>query len=153
MAAQKAEAPVTPEAPERKAATLAEIKAAFGSRPAFVIEQLEAGATMGEARVAFLQLELEEERAKTAELSAKVEEISSQPLARGKASGVDPTKLASGGSEELDGDADFLGRAREMAEQDGTTVTAAMQRLAKQNPQLHEAYRAKCSSMRAKKGA
>lgn len=63
-----------PAAPEKVKATLAELKAEYGSRPDFVVEQLESGATLLEAKTAWQAKELAETKAEAERLRSELAE-------------------------------------------------------------------------------
>lgn len=61
-----------------RVASLAELKSKYGARPEFVLQQLEANATIDQAEVAFLRLELAEQKAAAEKLQAEREQAEAE---------------------------------------------------------------------------
>lgn len=153
MADQDKNTDTTTQAPPApKAATLAELKATYPDRPAFVLEQLEAGATVEQARAAFDQVQLREARAEAEALKAELAEArASKPAASAipaAPSGSAPLATAGDqdeGDEEPSGD--FVAQAKQLkASGKFGSYREAARHLAKTNPDLHATYVQACKS-------
>ena len=106
-----------------KAASLADLKAKFGTRPAFVIDQLEQGATIDQAEVAFLKLE-------NSELKAQAEEKD-----KSAASGTDSVGFS--GSEP---EGNFEDLVNAYQKENKCSYGEAMKAMGEQNPELADKY-------------
>lgn len=141
-----------PEAPARKLATIGELKAEFAGRPEFVLEQLEKGVTIEEARSAFQKLRIEELEKENASLKAKASEpapattpASSTPP---KPAGVPPVPFAGNGAG-VDVSGDFMELARTYRDEHfpkfaGTRhggMREALSACAKSHPEAYAAWR------------
>jgi len=98
---------------------LADLKSAFPKDLAFAVEQFEAGASVTEAKAAFADI-----------LQKRLDEKESQG----------PEPLNSGDSAS-DGGANFLSLGRQMAKDEKIPLGAAFKKLAKEQPDLHAAYK------------
>lgn len=128
---QTQEAPEVVEAPAPAAqapASLAELREAFPNDPAFVLEQLDAGATIQQATEESLRRELARAREELDEARAR---------AQGPAT-TDPIAFDAPAAEAGGGDFHELAKAR--AEELGITYTQAAKALASENPSLHRAW-------------
>jgi len=118
---------------------LAALKAAFPEDLAFAVEQYEAGATVQEAQAAYagvLAGKLKASKEENAELAGKLKEAATAPA---DASGVEPIGFEN--SEAGEG-GDFLKAAIALSKEKGITKTAAMQKLASENPEMFAAWKA-----------
>ena len=116
-----------------KSASLAELRAEFGARPSFVLDQFEAKATLEQARTAHLKIERDELAAEVAALkAAKAAPAPAQPK---KASG--PAPVPSGPAADSGEPEDFVARARAYAAAKGVSMKAAMSAVAKADPNAH----------------
>jgi len=108
---------------------LAELKGAFPNDLEFAIEQFEAGASLIEAKAAFadvLQKKLDEKE--------KEEEKE-----KGKEAGADPLKSVDSAGE---GDGDnFVTLGKKMAKEEKIPLGQAYKKLAREQPELHKAYK------------
>jgi len=98
---------------------LADLKSAFPKDLAFAVEQFEAGASVTEAKAAFADV-----------LQKRLDEKESQ--------GPEPIKSGDSAS---DGGAGFLTLGRQMAKDEKIPLGAAFKKLAKEQPDLHAAYK------------
>lgn len=98
---------------------LSDLKSAFPKDLAFAVEQFEAGASVTEAKAAFADV-----------LQKRLDEKEVQ--------GPDPLKSGDSAS---DGGANFLSLGRQMAKDEKIPLGAAFKKLAKEQPDLHAAYK------------
>lgn len=153
--------PHGPDGPSRKEivmaeiATVQELKAEFGDNPEFVIEQLEAQATLEAARAQYkdvqiaelreslelAQNEMEAANEELAELAAKAKaEADAEAKTKAPAAPQPDAAVAFGGSPEAS--ADFMAAARERQRADGlATLTQAMSLVTREQPELYRRYR------------
>jgi len=130
-------------ADERK--RLADLEAAFPGETAFVLAQFKGGATPDQARSAYGEVlagklaarekELAAVQAELAALRSQAEEAKTRragPEARGAAPVPHGAPAAAA--------RDFLETGREIAREEGISLTAAMRRLAREQPELHRAF-------------
>lgn len=126
--------PSTGNTPAPVPATAAQLKAEFGADPAFCFAQIEAGATLEQARAAFAaksSATIGELTGKVAELSAKVEELTKR---RTGGVPVSSTVTATGDNADVQGSRtaeEFVAAAKAMAEAQKIRPLAAVARLAK----------------------
>jgi signal peptide peptidase SppA len=120
--------------PAKKAATIADLKAEFGQRPQFVLEQLEIGASIEEARTAHLKVERDELVAENAKLKAAASAPAKPAPAPSKAVPSGPAADVS------DEPTDFVAAAREYAAAHKTTMRKAMSAIAARDPDGHREY-------------
>jgi len=118
---------------------LSELRTAFADDPAFAMQAFEKGQTVVEAKADYcdalreqLAAAVKERDDLTARLEKKEEKTQSQ------ADGKPP--VATDSSDTAATGDDFLCRARELAKTEGISVTLAMRKLARQQPELHQAY-------------
>ncbi|MEE9602469.1 MAG: S49 family peptidase [Thermoguttaceae bacterium] len=64
----------------------------------------------------------------------------------GQAAAEGAEALATGGSDDAEAGGDFIAEARELADAKGISMTAAMQRLNRQKPELHTTFMQKCEA-------
>lgn len=107
---------------------LADLKAAFPEDLAYAVTAFEKGQNVNEARADYCDV-----------LKAKLAEKDKQTPNPQKATGAAP--LPTGESESPDGNVNFLEAARALAAEKNISVTAAMKKLRRQNPQLHEDFK------------
>jgi protease-4 len=115
---------------------LAGLKVEFAEEPDFVLEQYSKGATVEAAKAAYsdvLKTRLEETEKEKAELEKK---LAGKAVEEG-AEGVDSQGTIAGG-----GETDFVKAAVALAEEKGITKTAAMQKLAADDPEMFAAWKA-----------
>lgn len=119
-----------------KGATLAELKVAFPNDAAFVLKQLEAGATLDAAKGAWAEV-------LQARLDAKEQELADEKARNKKQPGVDPFltngKGADGGGFD-DPKAEFTRLKAERMEKFKEDPLRAGAEVARRNPELHRAY-------------
>lgn len=143
-------------------ATLAELKSAFGDRPDFVLEQLEAGATLEQAKTRYLEVMLAEAKQSQAEteaaLSQAFEELEQAKKAAEKAAPAPAPVAAPKGEKPLaagdvedEGPRDFLAEAKARATELGISNTEAMRRLAREDNAGHRAWVANNRHAKARK--
>lgn len=113
---------------------LGELKAAFPKHLEFAVEQFEKGATVEQAKVAFVDVLAAENIRKDAEIATLKEAA--------KAAGGETTKgVEHGGEGSAATVADFIGEAKKlMGERKLPSLKAAMSALAKEKPELHAAF-------------
>lgn len=106
-------------------ARMGQLKAEFPDDPEFALKAFADGLTVDEAKAAYCDV-----------LREKIKE---QPAVQKETKGEGSAPIP---SSDTDGQAggDFMAEAREMAEKKKITVTAAMKRLRRKNPALHEAF-------------
>lgn len=116
------------------------IQNAFPGEPEFVAEQIKSGAGLEKAKAAFCDVLTAR---KTAEEQAKAESEKkamddAKAAAEKKAAGAPPvtTSGASGSATTPD----FMAAARELAAEKKISMTAAMTKISKEQPELHQAY-------------
>lgn len=115
---------------------LAGLKAEFAEEPDFILEQYSKGATVEAAKAAYsdvLKTRLEETEKEKAELEKKL----AGKTAEEGAEGVDSQESVAEG-----GETDFVKAAIALAEEKGITKTAAMQKLAAENPEMFDTWKA-----------
>jgi signal peptide peptidase SppA len=115
---------------ERK--RVADIKAAFTKDTAFALEQIEKGVSVLEAKAAYA------EKLEAKNTVLETEKADLQKKVDAKSSGVEP--VIGSGEGDAGGKADFLATARQLAKDEKISKTAAMQKLAKEQPELYESY-------------
>jgi len=123
---------------------LAALKAEFPEDLAFAIEQYEAGATVQEAKASYagvLREKLKASEKEKTELAEKLK-VATTPLQG--ASGAEPV----GFGESTEGETDFVKAAIALSQEKGITKTAAMRQLAKENPEMHLAWKASLNKVR-----
>lgn len=111
---------------------LSELRAYFKDDPDYAMAAFEKGQTLLEAKADYcdvLRSRLSAAEKDLAELKSAAEKETVQ--------GVDAIDTET--SDGVEG-RDFLTEARELAKRDGTTVTVAMKKLARQEPELHAAF-------------
>lgn len=143
----------TKEAP----ATIDQLSEAYPKHPAFVIEQIKAGATLSGAKLAFLELENQELKADKQKLSeqlASKEQKGAEIKGRAKPiefsrGGQDPLDFAGEGNQASEGD--FMEEARQLSKEKNIGITAAMSQLSREKPELHEAFVAKAQTQKQKR--
>lgn len=121
---------VRKEANNEEKKRLEALEAAFGDDTQFVLEQFKAGSSIEQAKAAYCDV-LTERLTKAEE---KIEELQKKIKA---ADGASPIISAGEG----DSDSSFIETARQLARDEKITVTEAMKRVKKDNPELYEAYR------------
>jgi signal peptide peptidase SppA len=145
-----APAPIAPTTPVVVVATLAQLKSEFGSKPQFVLEQLEKNATLEQARGAFASLRIKELEDELAAKSKALEEaVATAPLPARPPKPAANTPAVSTGAPPLPrsadpsaaGGRDFMSTARELAKSDGIKLVEAMSRVASSQPELYAAFR------------
>lgn len=104
---------------------LSAMKTAFPKDLAFALEQYEAGATVEQAKAKYCDVLMAKQPEKKAAVTA-----GAAPIAAGGEGG------------ETQGD--FMEQAKAISIAEKTTMTAAMQKLARENPQLHADFVEKC---------
>lgn len=119
------------QAEERK--RLTDLKAAFPDDLSFATAAFEKGSTIAEAKAEYC--DVLRERLKT---QAKA------PAVPASAAGAPP--LAQDGSDAGNSQGDFLEQAEALAAEKKISMTAAMKQLRRRQPQLHEAFKARCES-------
>jgi len=119
---------VKKQANENGKVRLSALQAAFPDEPKFAIEQFAAGATVESAKAAFCDVLA----ARNAELKLKNTE-----LEKGTSSGANP--VAAGG-EGGSGAGGFMEMAKTYAEENKCSMTIAMQKVKKGNPQVFNTY-------------
>ena len=122
---------------------LTDLKAAFPNDLSFAMAQFEKGATVTEAKAEYsevLQTKLDaSEKAKTEAAAAAL-----------KKKTEDAEALENGGEAGAGSGSDFMTEARALAKEEKIGITAAMQQLAKSNPDLHASYMDKCGEKKVK---
>jgi len=108
---------------ERK--RLSELKAAFPKDLEFAIEQFEAGASIIEAKAAYVPV-----------LQKKIDEKEKE---KEESSGTDP--LQSGDSANAGGGENFVALGKKMAKEEKIPLGQAYKKLAREKPELHAAYK------------
>jgi signal peptide peptidase SppA len=148
------EEPVIPPAPAApKAATIAELKAAFPGESDFVLAQAEKNAPMADAKAAFADVVIERNKALKAENEAlKAKAAAPAPVAPRKdvaadTAGVVPLEQADPGSGAAPKE-DFLTKAKALAESKKIPLFQACSELARKEPELHAAYVEHCRTNR-----
>lgn len=114
---------------------MAELQAAFPDDIAFATDQFIKGHSVAEAKAEYCDVLREKLKTKTAEHSTQHAEqatTGSPPIA------TDDTDAGTEG--------DFMAEARELAEEKKISVTAAMKKLARSKPELHQAFLGQCQS-------
>lgn len=114
------------------------LTAAFPDDPQFVLEQFKASASVEQAKAAYCDI-LAERLTKAEE---KIEELQEKIKAEASASPI----ISAG---EGDSDSSFIETARQLAKDEKITVTEAMKRVKKDNPELYEAYRSQAQQTAA----
>ena len=148
--AQAPGASQTPQAPAAPvAATIDELSSLYSERPAFVLEQLKAKATLVQAEGAFLRLELKESKA--AATAAEARAVSAEAKAKtAAAKGSDdaiPFRDDDDNGASASGHGDFLFQAKAIAKAKGISKTAAMKQLARDEPELHASFKDHCRTL------
>lgn len=133
------------------------IKATYPEDQAFALEQIEAGASVSEAAVAYVPYLQEKTRREKDELEARIkarqEEDAKAAAATANAKpapsrpAAEPVPYGSAGG---DAPLDFCEQAKAYAKEHGTTIRAAMSYLSRTKPELHQAYLAEASKQRVK---
>jgi signal peptide peptidase SppA len=132
--ALKAEGAETALTADRK--RLADLKAAFPEDVAFAYEQYEAGASVETAKAAYadvLKGRLEVAEAKIADADKKL---------AASTEGADPVEFKGSADGGESAETDFVKVAIALAEEKGITKTAAMQKLAAENPEMFDTWKA-----------
>ncbi len=111
------------------------IKAAFPKHPEFAMSQIEAGASLDEAKGAFSDVLAKENEKLTQDLA----ELKKKPAAVVPAG---PEPIAAGGKTEA-ATLDFIEVARAHQKEAGGSLQAAMSHVARTQPKLHEAFMGK----------
>lgn len=120
---------VREQADEEGRKRLASLSEAFGDDPQFVLEQFKASATVEQAKAAYCDVlteRLTEAKKEIEKLQKKIEALDSA------------SPIISAG--EGDSDSGFMTAARQLAKDEKISVTEAMKRVKKDNPELYEAY-------------
>ncbi len=145
---QEARASVLAEEKTRQA----DIKAAFPNDPAFALEQIAAGVSLQDAKVAYcsvLERRLQEKDARIAELEKQTTADSTETETRPKAdANTEQKKPAAGGAAvpfnqtQVNGGSagDFMAMAHARAKEKNIGITAAMQEIDKENPGMREKW-------------
>ena len=120
-------------ATETERIRMSQLKTEFADDPEFAMQAFTDGLTVAEAKAKYCDVLRDRLAAKNAEAATGTE--------REQASGVPP--LANEDTDEGAG-GDFIAEAKEMAAEKKITVTAAMQKLARQRPGLHESFKGQC---------
>lgn len=118
-------------------ARLHDLQAAFPNDPAFAVEQFQAGVGVETAKAAYCDVLA----AKVAASEEKAVSLQTQIDAAEKKTGkIDGAPPVTGSGEGGAGEGDFMATARAHAREQKISVSAAVRQLAKENPQLHEAW-------------
>lgn len=131
-----------------KAATIAELKAAFPGETEFVLAQAEKGATLGDAKLAFADVVLDRNKSLKAENEALKAKAAAPTAPRrdpaADTEGVQPLESADPSAAAAAPKEDFLTKARALADAKKIPLLQACSDLARREPQLHAAYREYC---------
>lgn len=130
--AVKAEATETAKAAEKE--RVAGLQAAFPNDATFAMEQVATGVSVQEAKAAYCDVLAERLDAEKAKKPAK--KTSDESV-----EGAEP--LTAGGEGGGDGAGDFVAQAKAKAKEEGTSYRVAASALAKEQPELHQAYKNK----------
>jgi hypothetical protein len=126
------------EAKRNERQRMGDLKAAFPEDESFALEQFMAGASVAEAKAAYcsvLQGKLTAAAGKITELEKKAVTPAPAPAATGAA----PVASEAPGAATAES-GDFLAQAKQKARDEKITMTAAMQQLARENPDLHATW-------------
>jgi signal peptide peptidase SppA len=119
---------------------LADLKVAFPDDLEFALTAFEKGSSVQEAKAEYCDVVVERVKAQQAEeAKAKAQAEQAKTQAQDKQGA---TPMASDDSDD-EASGDFITEARKLAKETGITMTAAMRQLARQRPQLHEAFKDK----------
>ncbi len=119
---------------------LGELQAEFPDHPEFVIEQLAAGNDLQTAQAAYAGVLKE----RNTELQTELAEAKTAAAAKPKKPAGAPPLEQEGEPEGGSGGGDFMAISRERAEAKGISMTVAMSQINRENPGMHDAYRASC---------
>jgi signal peptide peptidase SppA len=136
MKDQEQIAAVEPQAAGDEISVTAEVTAmreAFPEDPEFAMKALAAGWSVEKAKAEYNEVL----RAKIADLET---EKAAADAGDDEVVGGDPLKLVAAGGDRGSDDHDFMEQARQMARDQGISVTLAMRELAHRKPELHQAY-------------
>jgi signal peptide peptidase SppA len=111
---------------------ISEFKEAFGDDPAFVLEQLEKGNTIEQAKAEYCEV-----------LKGRLKNGAKKP-----AGGAPPVEH----NEAADGDADFMELAKARAEEKKIKMSEAMKQIARELPEVYNQHIEKCKTKGGKKG-
>lgn len=126
----------------------------FEADPEFASAQYAAGASLDEAKVAYCEVlrgKLTAAEGRIAELESELEKAQAKQPAGGAppADGTDP--IAAGGEPEETEPEGFMAVSRERAKTDGIPLSKAMSRVAREQPELHQAFKDKCQAQAVQK--
>jgi len=127
------------EAVESERKRLSDLRAAFPEDPEFAVKQFEAGASLDEAKVAYCDV-LQKKNAELADKLQKAEAAlpdGAVPVEHGEA--------PEGSAEQ-----DFMSVSRALAEEKKISLTDAMRRTARDNPELFQAFKQKAGEQKVK---
>lgn len=110
---------------------LAELKAAFPDDLEFAMKAFSEGRTVTEAKAEYCDVLREKEKQREQQGKEKASD------------GAEPVK--NDDSDDESGQ-DFLIEARKLADEKKITMTEAMKRVRRRNPELHEAFKARCKA-------
>jgi len=126
----------------------AALKSAFPDDLEFAVAQYESGATVEQAKAAYaevLRQRLAESKEENLALKSKLD---SQAKASTEDEGADAVKH----NEAATGDgADFMGVAKALAKDEKISMTEAMKKVAKEQPELHDKWKASIRPIRQKR--
>ena len=121
------------------------LRSAFPDDLAFASDQYQAGATVEQAKAAYadvLRQRLADSKDETSKLQTKLD-------SQAKASTDDDGAEAVVHNEApVSEDADFMGAARALAKEEKISLTEAMKKVAKEQPELHAAWKANIRPVR-----
>jgi len=117
---------------------MSQLKTEFADDPQFAMKACTEGWTVAEAKAEYTDVLREKLRTQDAEHKSEMENRNSQTSDGAEA-------IATGDTDEGT-EGDFMAEARELAETKKITVTAAMKKLARTKPALHQAFLGKCGT-------
>ena len=117
---------------------LVQLHEAFADDPEFAIKSFTAGKTVEQAKADYCDVLREKLKTQDAGHKSKNENRNSQISTGAEA-------IASGDNDE-GGSGDFMTEARAMAAEKKITVTAAMKKLSRTKPELHQAFLLRCET-------